>query len=179
MALAVLSARASDQDESTLKTLFLEATTRFVTWPETAGGNDRDFADTTKPFIVGVAGDDKIVPIFNAVFSKNKIKHKPVIVKIVSIDSGITACHLLFIPSAKKNSIQEIINLISGKPILTLGDTPGFAEKGVIINLLLDKGEGAKVRFKINETSAQKSGLKLSYHLYKMGTIVHPAGATK
>jgi hypothetical protein len=94
----IFPAHAADIDEFVLKTKFIEATTRFIDWPETAGKDTAEFSDTTTPFILGVVGYSEIVPVMNEFFQKIKIKHKRVIVQIVSEEADIHKCNLLFIP---------------------------------------------------------------------------------
>ena len=55
------------------------------------------------------------------------------------------------------------------KPILTLGDTKGFAEKNVLINLY---AESKQYPFVINAAAFRESGLKIDYHLLDMAKIV-------
>jgi len=53
--------------------------------------------------------------------------------------------------------------------VLTVSDSSGFAEKGVVINLYKS---GIKTKFEINRNSARESGLKISSKLYKLARIV-------
>jgi hypothetical protein len=157
-------------DKGALKAMFLEATTRFITWPDTAAGS---FSDTTEPFIIGVFGKDTILSVLKKTFAGKKIKGKQVKIREFSLVSEIPHCHLLFIATSMKTALPVIIPIISNLPILTVGDTPGYAERGTILNLSL---ENSKVRFKINESAALASGLKISYLLMKMGKVVHTDG---
>jgi hypothetical protein len=67
-----------------------------------------------------------------------------------------------------KNNISEIIAYTKNKPILTIGDTPGFRQAGVHINFFYDR---LTLSFEINEAAAKAAGLNISYHLSKMGKI--------
>jgi hypothetical protein len=97
-------------------------------------------------------------------------------VKVITSVSEIPQCHMLYIPVSQKKTLDIILPITLHRPILTVGDTPGYSERGVILNLFL---EGSKVRFKINESVAQKSGLKISYLLLKMGKVVNPVGGSE
>ncbi len=86
------------------------------------------------------------------------------------IDSGkILTCKLLFISKSKKDDLEKILEITNGKAILTMGDTKGMGEKGVLINFFLSKH---KVRFEINEEAVQSSGLILSVQLLQLSKSI-------
>jgi hypothetical protein len=53
--------------------------------------------------------------------------------------------------------------------VLTVGDTAGFAERGVLINL---QRQDSRLGFEINLAQARRSGLRFSSKLLKLGRIV-------
>jgi len=53
---------------------------------------------------------------------------------------------------------------------LTIGDTKGFAQQGVIINFYI---KDEKVRFEINVDAAKRANLKISAKLLRLAKIVH------
>jgi hypothetical protein len=63
-----------------------------------------------------------------------------------------------------------ILSCTGNKPILTVSDTKGFAEKGVLINFYM---MGDKIKFEINEKAVHESGLVMSYRLLNLARIVH------
>jgi len=48
---------------------------------------------------------------------------------------GLEACQILFVGAAAGGSLDAIVRGTAGKPILLVGDTPGFAGRGVAIEL--------------------------------------------
>jgi hypothetical protein len=68
------------------------------------------------------------------------------------------------------SNLENIIKKISKKPILTIGETNGFCEKGVHINFIITN---SKVRFQINEKAVKNSNLKISHLLLQTGTIIN------
>ena len=79
------------------------------------------------------------------------------------------SCHILFISSSEKKNIEEILTRLGNHDILTVGETEGFARKGVIINFFLEK---KNVRFEINVDAATRSNLKLSSRLLRLAHII-------
>jgi hypothetical protein len=63
--------------------------------------------------------------------------------------------------------------MLEGSYILTIGDTEGFGEKGVMINFIIRDN---KVRFEINPEAARRAGLTISSKLLSLATIVHSRG---
>jgi len=81
------------------------------------------------------------------------------------------SCHLLFISASQRRDLAQLLSFTEDKPILTVGDSKGFAEKGVLINFHMDKH---MLRFTINESAVRKSGLIMDYRLLQFATIVKP-----
>ena len=61
------------------------------------------------------------------------------------------------------------VKKIGNAPVLVVGETPGFALKGAIINFYLDEN---KVRFEINNTAAKKSRLDIRSQLLRLAKKV-------
>lgn len=151
--------------EYTLKAAFIERFTRFVEWPESA-----KISDTSKVFVIGVIGENPFGSDLNNFFSNQKIKNKTVKIKYISNIEDILGCHFLFISESEKNSLSEILSFTEDKPILTVGDTPGFAKEGVGINLITEKD---KIKFEINIKSVSDKGIKPSSQLITYATATY------
>jgi hypothetical protein len=81
----------------------------------------------------------------------------------------IKDCMILIISESKKNELNDILNYTTGKPILTIGDAKGYGKKGVIINMFIDDNY---IRYEVNRTTLDKSGLKISSLLLASAVIV-------
>jgi len=161
----------AQQSEYTIKAVFLEHFTRFIEWPESS-----EIADASSPFYVAVIGENPFGTILDQIYAEQKIKNKIVEILYVSSPDEITDCHILFISSSNKERLPEILLLTRNKPILTVSDTDGFAENGVLINFYL---AGSKIKFEINEKAVHESGLVMSYRLLSLARIVNQMRGTK
>lgn len=161
---APLSAIAQ-QSEYTIKAVFLEHFTRFIDWPESV-----EIADASHPFYVGIIGENPFGSILDQIYAEQKIKNKKVEIRYFSTPDEIIDCHILFISTANKEILPEILMHTKDKPILTVSDTEGFAENGVLINFYL---AGNKIKFEINERAVHESGLVMSYKLLSLAKIVN------
>lgn len=155
------------EDEYTMKSVFFAGLSRFVTWPE----NSR-IEDKSKPFIIGVIGENPFGKILDNVYieQKRKINDKRVETRYISELGNIPGCHILFISSSCKNYLSDILAITGDKPILTIGDTKGYAEKGVLINLFIEQ---RKIRFEINEAVFHKAQLRVDSLLLRAAKIVN------
>ena len=157
--------------EYELKAAYLERFTRFIEWsPES------DIYITSKPFLITVLGDNPFGDILNKMYSKQKIKDKKVIIKYISNIDDLGKCHLLFIATSAKSQIIKTIKTIQNKPIITVSQSPGMAEQGVMINLF---NEDNTIRYEINNKSIRNAGLKVSHLLLQKARIVDTPGDVK
>lgn len=79
------------------------------------------------------------------------------------------SCHILFIASSKKAEMKQIVESLRGADVLTVGDTKGFAKMGGMINFVL---EDDRVRFEVNQTAAEQTGLRISSKLLSVAVLV-------
>jgi len=158
----------SQPQEYSVKAVFIERFTQFIDWPKEV------LSETAPPFfIIGVIGENPFGNELEDLYRSKLIKNKNVKILYINNSSEIDLCHVLFISSSKKNDLLSILNQTSLKPILTIGDTPGFDEKGVLINFFV---ENSKIRFAINNTAFQNAGLTVSYHLLKYAKVITNKG---
>ncbi len=151
--------------EYKVKAEFLERFTRFIEWPADSPINNSD-----KPFCICVAGKNPFGTYLNDMAAQVKIKGKPVeIHQIEQLTAELPKCQILFIARSEKERLADILKLTQDKPILTVGDTNGFAEDGVLVNFF---ASGNYIRFEVNIDRAEKSKLKFSSRLLKLAKLI-------
>ncbi len=156
--------QAAGVPEYRLKAELVERFTRFIEWPGLG-------ADAKGPFQVCLLGSNPFGTNLAEVMAGRMIKNRTAAVSVVTDLAALDSCHAVFIPAEYATSLERILVRTAGRPILTIGDTPGFAERGVLINLYLEKDH---VRFEINEGMVRKSGLGVSSRLFKLARVVAP-----
>jgi hypothetical protein len=74
--------------------------------------------------------------------------------------------------------MDDVIRMLRWLPILTIGETPGFAERGGIIRFTL---EDNRVRLEANVEAARQANLTISSRLLTLARIIQqpPAEARK
>jgi hypothetical protein len=67
------------------------------------------------------------------------------------------------------NQLPTILQRTKGHFILTVGDTTGFAQQGVMVNFYQ---EGDRLRLEVNLRSLQAGQIAVSSHVLKLAKIV-------
>jgi len=153
-------ARASSV-EYRVKAAFLYNFTKFVEWP----ANDEKKG---KPFRIGILGKDRFGGEMEALAGKAVNDRFLEIQRFLGWEDRAAQCDILFISSSEEKNLPEILRRLNKAPILTVGDTDGYAARGVMINFFM---EANKVRFEINLKPARHVGLKISSRLLKLAVI--------
>lgn len=160
-------AAAEPPSEYEVKAAFIHNIAKFVDWPETlpSSGSARLCLLGRNPF--GNALD--------------ALQGKPVgrlAWEVVQLGpgNGLKNCRVLFIGASERDHLKSILQRMESGPVLTMGDTGGYAERGVMVNFYL---EGNKVRFEINREAAARSGIGFGSQLLRLARIVREAGETR
>lgn len=154
---AALDAIAAAPGEYDVKAAYLYNFPKFIELPGT---------DTLTLCIVG---NDPFGKAINAL-QGSVTAGKRLVVKQVGSAEAIPECQILFISSSEEGKLESILKYARKKQILTIGDTPGYPQQGVIINFYL---ENNKVRIEINIDTAEQSKLKISSKLLNLARIIH------
>ncbi|MDB4970920.1 MAG: hypothetical protein JWN44_6609 [Myxococcales bacterium] len=154
---------AADELEYPVKAEFIERFTRFIDWPTQV------FAGPDAPFVLCVVGSTPMEAHLERIAGR-RLKERRVELRRLKPTADAGACHLLFVAGSERGHIKQIITRLSGKPVLTVGDSEGFAREGVLINLILD--EDGHVRFEICSNELRKSGLNVSAQLLRLARVV-------
>jgi len=86
-------------------------------------------------FIIGVVGDIGTVDAFKANMAGN-IKNKKIVVQQITAASQINYFPIIYFTENASMIIAPILRVIASKPMLLITEKPGFAEKGVDVNLV-------------------------------------------
>lgn len=156
-------AAAHARSEYEVKAAFLFNIARFVEWPSSAG------PEGAGEFRLCVVGEDPFGGALAALERRRLHGHR-VVVRRPQSPLRMERCHLLFIsPSAARFRVAAVLDAVARQPVLTVGDSPGLAERGVIVNLYLERG---KVRFEVNLEAAKRAGITLSSRMLRLARIV-------
>ena len=143
--------------EYQIKAAYLYNFLRYVDWPE----------PINRTFVICVAGQNPFGSELDGLTNNERVRGNPVKTEVIL--SPEPGCDVIFTP--RTANIPAYLQSATGMPILTVGETPRFIEQGGIVNFFLENG---KVRFEINRSAAERSGLRFSSRLLQLAKIVDP-----
>jgi len=151
--------------EYEVKAAFLQKFALFVEWPATC------FAKPQTPIVIGVLGKDPFGARLEMVLSNRTAQGRSLeFRRFATVSEAAQAgCHLLFIAPSEKPHLEATLDALKDLPILTVGDTSDYGEKGVMINLVI---VGENLRFEIDLGRTTAAGLKLSSQLLDVAVKV-------
>ncbi len=155
--------QAQSAGEYQVKAAFLYNFAKFVEWPQSS------FSDASAPLRICVFGRDPFGQELRDLVSAKTVQGRKFEVDQVVDLQQARSCHVLFIASSEKTSMKRILEGLRGASVLTVGDTKGFAELGVMINFVL---ENDRVQFEVNPKAAEQAGLKISSKLLSVAKLV-------
>jgi hypothetical protein len=151
-------------EEYQVKAVYLYNFGRFVEWPLTAVKNDL--------FKICVLGNDPFGPILDTTLAGEVIENRKLVAMRIASTRDAAGCKVLFISSSEAAHLKEILKTVDKAAVLTVSDMPGFTNGGGMIQFVLQEN---KVRFEVNLTAAERSGLTLSSQLLKVATEIKKA----
>jgi hypothetical protein len=162
---------SSDSSEYLIKAGFIYNFAKLVQWPTTA------FSQPDSPIVIGILGDDPFGATLDRIVADKKINGRALVVRRLKWSrdfKDVKDCNILFVSSSEKEHIDTVVEMMKLLPILTIGDVPGFARRGGIMNFTL---EDNKVRFEVNVEAAKHADLTISSRLLTLARIVQQVAA--
>lgn len=142
--------------------------TDFIEWPEDS------FEENSAWFTIGVIGTNDYGWLFEP-FIDRLFKQKKLRVFYYADDQKIDRVQILIVSSSRRENCKALLEKLADRPILTIGDFPGFAQKGGIINFY--RKPNNRIGFEININAKERARIKISSHLLRLAKII--AGASQ
>jgi hypothetical protein len=164
--LALVAGSACGEEAPVLSSTQIQAAfvynfTKFVEWPA------RTFQSRTQPLVIGVLGASQLAAELATIVEGRTINGRPIVVRSIPAEGDVETAQMLFVGETEDEQFAAIEDRIREMPILTVGESPAFAAAGGAFRFLEQDG---KLRFEINMTSVEQSGLKVSGQLQKLAT---------
>lgn len=150
--------------EPKVKAAFLYNFSKLVYWPTNA------FANSNSPIVIGILGRDPVAKELERTLTGRSVGNREI--KTARFDSieDATNCHVLFISDSERRKLETILSTLATRPILTVGESKGFAEHGVIELIKTN----SNIHFRINLEAANRAGLQLSSQLTRLDRTLRP-----
>jgi hypothetical protein len=157
-----VAAQPTPFEEREVKAVFLLNFVQFVEWPSSA------FEGPDSPIVIGVLGDDPFGRLLDDVVQGEVVKGRPVTAARFRRVEDVKTCHVLFVSPSETAAYDRILTALSGRPMLTVGETGTFTSRGMIRFLT----ERNRVRLEVNLAAAKTAGLTISSNLLRAARIV-------
>jgi hypothetical protein len=152
-----------------LKAAMIQKIAAFIRWP--AHGR------SGPSFVLAVLGDSDLGARLRFMYQDQPLGGRAVAVVDVAESAQLPECDALFIGAPFAQSAEAVLRKLARKPVLTLGDTPGLAQRGVAVNLFVDAAR--RVRFEVNRAAIESVGLSASFQLLSFAVLVVGTGGGK
>jgi len=149
--------------ESAVKAAIIFKIAKFVTWPDSV------FDADDEPLSVCMMSDSPMAEAMSALQGRLVRGHPISIRKLDRLGSVATDCQILYLHEDRTEPARAVLNSVAQSPVLTVGDSDAFSERGGIVSLSIERN---RVRFAINLEASEKAGLEISAQLLQVARIV-------
>lgn len=166
-ALAVSGGTAAAQSASApaMKAAFLYNFAKFTQWP----------ADTLAPaqrLTLCVIGDARVAEALEQIVKQQVVDGHELAVQVLKADGPTRSCHMLYAGGLDAQRSAQLLSVLKGAPVFSVGDGDRFAEGGGVAQFVI---ESDRMRFAINLAAAQRARIVLSSKLLSLAKIVTEA----
>ena len=154
--------------EYRVKAAFLYNFTKFVDWPP------RSFAAANAPLQLCVYGSYPFGPDLEKIVSGKSVDNRALQVRRVKQLADTQGCQVIYFGDSEGVRLAAHLQHLQSQAVLTISDDPRFLELGGMVRFLLVNN---KVRFEINRSIAERTGLSISSKLLRVAHAVHDDAA--
>jgi hypothetical protein len=154
---------SGSEDVQLVKAGFITKFPAFIDWPAA----ETDAA--SGPFKFCILGRSDLQRHLEEILKYTDMGARTPVLARVDSPREIVSCQVLYIPPRTGMPLRRILEVTEDRPILTVGDTQGYGERGVMINLYVERGQ---VRFEINLEAVRKSGLVFDFRLLELARLI-------
>jgi hypothetical protein len=159
LALHAPLATQAQVDERALKAAYLFNFIQFTQWP----------VPPDEPFRLCVLGRTPLDDQLAKLQGKQVLGGLHIAVRHLAPREPFTGCHALYLDDSQRGMVDEVLGRLAGAPVLTITDSDGLADKGMMIEI--HKRE-ARLGFEVNLRVARRANLAFSARMLKLASYV-------
>ncbi|MES0370720.1 MAG: YfiR family protein [Mariprofundaceae bacterium] len=148
--------------ENEIKAVYIYNFIRFTEWPD-------EVLSTDQPVKLSVFGNLPLLKALKKDSFREMIKSANIETHPCQMPGCLKENQALFIDSSQSRQLTNIIKSLNHRPVLTISDIPGFADRGGMIEM---KNEHGRVVFIVNLRAAFKAKLYISAQLLQLAELV-------
>lgn len=142
--------------ETRVKAAFIYNFARFVEWP---------VRNSPGPVRIGILGRGDLGAPLEDVIRGKSANGRSIEVTYLNAVAEADRCEILLIERSETRHTREIVQVLGGKPVLTVCDGGNCLRDGAMIAFQIVE---ESVRFQVNQEAAEHAGLKISSQLLKV-----------
>jgi len=127
---------------------------------------------TGSSFTIGIMGSNPFGGTLEQLTAKESIDGRPMHISRVSNAEEARSCDILFVGESDLSQVDRDLAEVSGAPVLTVSNTPGFVDRGGMIQFVVQQN---RVRFRVNLAAVARAHIQLSSELLKVAVSVSGA----
>jgi hypothetical protein len=158
-----LSARADDSKEYLVKAAFIYNFTKFVQWPGDKAIGGQSNID------ICMLGNSPLIATSDVFKKASTPKLSLSLVEEKSWREAPGHCHIVFISTSQESQLGEMLAFLKDRPVLTVSDMGGFANRGGMIGFVLSDN---KIKLEINTRALNAAGMKVDAQLLEIALRV-------
>ena len=148
------------------KAAYLYNFIKFVEWPTGA------LHGPEEAIRVCVLGADSFGRELDGMMEGRKINGRGVAVLHMRTAKAVRDCHVVFISASEQDRARDLLGNSAGPPTLTVGESQTFCKLGGMISFVMEED---KLRFEVNQLSAEQAHLHISSKLLSLARSVYVA----
>ncbi len=152
----VSAATADKAAEYEAKAAFIRNLVRFIDRPGGGAG----------PWNVCILGDDPFGPAIDQIAGPSG--GVTLVVQRVSTAQKAASCQVVFVSRSEQDHLETVVRALRPSGALTIGDTAGFAARGVVLNFYTKED---KLSVEINLDAASQQGLNISSKVLSLARL--------
>ncbi len=146
-----------ETDEIQVKAAMIAGFARYCDWPDKALPKEAPF------LVVGLIGPDAVCEKIQKLTQGKKAGQRTIKVVRGASPADLAQAQIVYLAQAEKSQAPDLLQTFRDSPVLTIGEVPGFAKEGGVVNFYLAEVNGAsKVHFELNPDAADRAGLKVT-----------------
>jgi hypothetical protein len=140
-------------DNVTIKSAYVCHLASFVKWTN----------PPENEFRIGIYGESPDGKL--SIPADKRLFDKPVKLYKINNVNQAGLCKVIFVCADREDQINNLLQSLDGKQVLTISAHKGFLEKGMMVNLLQEDG---RVVFELNKKSLASGNVQLSSKIYQL-----------
>jgi hypothetical protein len=146
-----------------VKAAFLYKFARFAEWPPAA------FDRADSPLAICIFGPDPFSGALERTVAGESVNGRPITILRPGRSQELRKCHLVFFSQPDRSRLVEQLQGLMHFPVVTVGETADFLEKGGVIRLVVEQN---RVHVEVNLQALDRNPVKLSSKLLRIARLV-------